>query len=790
MGDNRAPMIRRSALNRHRRAAGRWRPAGSGWWSLLPAVLLFSFPLFALVTCARTTEQTASRAPVTEERVGGPGAVPPIAPLPKGEGARRMAARLDDILRDLDPTRNIFLNTARAERLQSDITSVADPGEKIRGMTYLADELLKAGRVEEAIRIVEPLADPGPDLAPHAPPQVQSREFLGLCYLRLGEQQNCIVAHTLESCLVPIRGKGVHLRQEGSRRAIREFTRVLQEAPDDLGSRWLLNLAYMTVGEYPGKVPNAWLIPPGTFESEHDAGRFRDVAEESGLTLVGHAGGAIAEDFDGDGLIDLVVSSMGVRDQLRFFINAGDGTFIERTREAGLLGEVGGLNIIHADYNNDGHPDVFVLRGGWMQKGGRFPNSLLRNNGDGTFDDVTEEAGLLTFRPTQTGAWGDYDGDGWLDLMVGNESMADDPHASELWRNNGDGTFSDAASLLGDTNFGYVKGVVWGDYNDDGRPDLFVSVLDAHENRLYRNEGPRDPRRPDGRDWVFTEVAKAAGVAGPVHSFPAWFWDYDNDGRLDLMAVGFQYYDMTDIVALHLGRPARTEVPHLFRNNGDGTFEDVTRAMRLDRVPLAMGSNFEDFDGDGWLDCYFGTGEPGFRSLIPNRMFRNNEGKHFQDITSAAGVGHIQKGHGVAPADFDNDGDIDIFEEMGGWYENDIAHSVLYRNPGHDHRWVTLRVEGRRSNRSALGTRIEVRVRTAAGPRTIHREITSGGSFGGASLQQEIGLGKALAIESITLRWPATGATQVFRDVAFDRVYRIVEGEPAITPIEMKRLPL
>jgi hypothetical protein len=485
-----------------------------------------------------------------------------------------------------------------------------------------------------------------------------------------------------------------------------------------------------------------------------------------------------------------MVSSMGIQDQLRFFVNAGDGTFRERTKEAGLWGEAGGLNIIHADYNNDGHPDAFVLRGGWMMKGGRFPNSLLRNNGDGTFDDVTEEAGLLTFHPTQTGSWGDYDGDGWLDLVVGNESMSDDSHPSELWHNNRDGTFTDVSSLLGDTDFGYVKGVVWGDYNDDGRPDLFVSILDDPDNRLFRNDGPRDKERPDGARWVFTDVAREAGVAGPVPSFPTWFWDYDNDGRLDLLVAGFQFYDMTDLVALQIGRTARTEVPRLYHNNGDGTFADVTRMARLDRVALAMGSNFEDFDGDGWLDAYFGTGEPGFRSLIPNRMFRNDQGRAFQDVTSSAGVGHIQKGHGVATADFDNDGDVDIFEEMGGWYENDVAHSVLYRNPGHGQRWVTLRIEGRRSNRSALGARLQIKIRTAAGPRTIHREVTTGGSFGGSSLQQEIGLGQALAIESIAVFWPATGATQAFGAVPLDRIYRIVEGEARLTPVEAKRIPL
>ncbi|PYS94017.1 MAG: hypothetical protein DMF50_12920 [Acidobacteria bacterium] len=134
------------------------------------------------------------------------------------------------------------------------------------------------------------------------------------------------------------------------------------------------------------------------------------------------------EDFDGDGFLDIMASSMGLRDQLHLFHNNGDGTFTERSEAAGLTGEVGGLNIVHADYDNDGHPDVLVLRGGWMQKGGVYPKSLLRNLGDGTFEDVTEKAGILTAHPTQTGSWADYDGDGWLDLFVGNEALPGDPH--------------------------------------------------------------------------------------------------------------------------------------------------------------------------------------------------------------------------------------------------------------------------------------------------------------------------------------------------------------------------
>ena len=147
------------------------------------------------------------------------------------------------------------------------------------------------------------------------------------------------------------------------------------------------------------------------------------------------------------------------------------------TAQAGLLGEVGGLNLVETDYNNDGHPNVLVLRGGWWGKQGCYPMSLLRNNGDGTFDDVTEAAGLMSLHPTQTAAWADFDSDGWLDLFVGHESRADDPHPSQLFHNNHDGTFSEMGERSGLANLGFVKGAAWGDFNNDGRPDLYVSVM-------------------------------------------------------------------------------------------------------------------------------------------------------------------------------------------------------------------------------------------------------------------------------------------------------------------------
>ncbi|HKB08793.1 MAG TPA: FG-GAP-like repeat-containing protein, partial [Candidatus Polarisedimenticolia bacterium] len=638
---------------------------------------------------------------------------------------------------------------------------------------------------EQAIAIAESLLNPSPAEKADAPPAPVIRSFLGLAYLRLGEQENCIAHHGIDSCLAPIRGAGVHKLQRGSRAAIKELTQALQDDPDDLSARWLLNIAYMTVGEYPGKVPPPQLIPPKVFDSEYDIKRFFDAAPVLGLATRGHAGGAVMDDFDGDGLLDVMASSVGLRDQLRLYHNDGKGAFKEVTAAAGLTGEIGGLNIVHADYDNDGDLDVFVLRGAWAKRAGRFPNSLLRNNGDGTFEDVTDEAGVLSYHPTQTASWGDYDNDGFVDLFVGNESEPEDPHPCELYHNNRDGTFTNKAVDLGNADLGYVKGVVWGDFNNDGRQDLYVSVL-GRENLLFRNDGRRDPPGPAGEDWRFTNVARDAGVVEPRSSFPTWFWDYDNDGFLDIFVGGYAFTDVGEIAKMYLGLPNRCDMPRLYRNRGDGTFEDVTHKVRLDRLALPMGANFGDLDNDGWPDCYFGTGEPRLQVLLPNRMFRNSEGKVFQDVTTAGGFGHLQKGHAIAFGDFDNDGDQDLFEVIGGAFDADVGVNVMFLNPGHGNHWITLRVEGRRSNRAAIGARIRVRASTPQGSRDIYSVVGSGGSFGGNSLQQEIGLGGATAIESIDVLWPATGQKQTFRGAALDRVYRIVEGIPTLAPVAVK----
>ena len=700
------------------------------------------------------------------------------SPPQQGPGTKRMAARLEEIARNLNPATNTYINDARVEYLrQLDLPS--DPVDRLRLQVHLAREFLRAGQSQEAIdRFLSLKQQLG---ATKTKPSVH--KLLALAYLRLGEQDNCLQQHTSESCLFPISQAGVHDNQRGARAALGEFTVILRDDPGEMTARWLLNIAYMLLGEYPDSVPSQWLIPPTAFVSDGDIGRFGDVAPQLGLDVVSLAGGSIAEDFDRDGDLDIMASSWGLRDQLRYFRNRGDGTFDDVTAEAGLNGVVGGLQIVHADYDNNGFADVLVLRGAWWEEDGRHPNSLLHNYGDSFFDDVTAEAGLLAFYPTQTAAWGDYDNDGWIDLFIGNESFRHNIHPCQLFHNQGDGTFADVAQEAGVAVSGYVKGVVWGDYDNDGRLDLYISRLTA-PNLLFRNEGENTSGQ-----WTFADATAQAGVAEPVWSFPAWFWDYDNDGWLDLFVSGY-HANAGDLAAEYLGLPHDAEYPRLYRNQGDGTFADVTFQVGLDKVLYTMGCNFGDLDNDGWPDFYAGTGSPSFRSVMPNRMFRNAGGQLFQEVTTSGGFGHLQKGHGVSFGDLDNDGDQDIYAVIGGSYTGDLSHNVLFENPGHGNHWLTLQLQGVHSNRAAIGARIRVGLHTKSGRRDIYAAVTAGASFGGSSLQQEIGLGQATAIESVAITWPASGETQLFTDLAMDRAYKIREGDPVPTPVELQAFDL
>ena len=424
---------------------------------------------------------------------------------------------------------------------------------------------------------------------------------------------------------------------------------------------------------------------------------------------------------------------------------------------------MGALNCNHADYDNDGDLDIFLLRGGWESP--RRP-SLLRNEGDGRFADVTVAAGVCNPIASQAAAWADFDCDGHVDLYIAGEYKASEPdprNRGKLYRNNGDGTFTDVAESAGVANDRFGKGVAWGDYDNDGRPDLFISNL-GQGNRLYRNAG----------DGTFTDVAERLGVTEPKFCFSCWFWDYDNDGRLDLFVTGSRA-TLSEVIRSQMGIPTGGERPRLYRNEG-GRFKDVTREAGLDRVWLPMGSNFGDIDNDGFLDFYLGTGSPPYSYLVPNVLMHNVGGRRFEDVTIASGTGHLQKGHGVSFADWDGDGDLDLFLESGGAVPGDRAHNVLFENPGHGHRWLGLRLVGKRSNRAAIGARVRVSSSGRDGQRLVHRVIGGGSSFGNNPMATTIGLGRAESIDSVDVIWPDGGSIQRVAGLPLDRGVEITEG--------------
>ena len=583
-------------------------------------------------------------------------------------------------------------------------------------------------------------------------------ELLGIGYLHKSEMENDAYRNPGDRCLFPPRASTAYARPADSERAIQYFLKYLERKPADIEVRWLLNMAYVTLGKYPNGVPAAYLLPLSLFSSAEDIGRFVDRAPEAGLNSFSMAGGVAVDDFDGDGLFDVVTSSQGTCDPMHFFHNNGDGTFTDRTQSAGLSNQLGGLNLMQTDYNNDGCMDLLVLRGGWQAVPQR--KSLLRNNCDGTFTDVTRESGLAEpATDTQTAVWVDIDNDGLLDLFVGNEHSP-----NQLFHNNGDGTFTDIAHAAGVDRVAYTKGVAAADYDNDGYMDLYVSNLQG-ANSLYRNN----------HDLTFTDVAKQAGVLGNGRGFATWFFDYDNDGWPDLFVTSF-YMSVEETAKTYLGLPPTATSLRLYKNLGNGAFRDVTEEAGLNKVFMPMGANFGDVDNDGYLDIYLGTGSPSYASLVPKVLLRNREGKSFVDITASSGTGELHKGHGVAFADMENRGDEDILTVIGGAVPGDSHAFRLFENPGHHgNDWISLKLVGVKASRSAIGARIKVTVNNAGrGTRSIYRTVGSGGSFGASPLEQHIGLGRSAQIVSVEIWWPGdAGNPQRFTDVEKNQAIEI-----------------
>jgi hypothetical protein len=621
---------------------------------------------------------------------------------------------------------------------------------------------------------------------PNFSPDIEAglHALLGIIALRKGEVENCLECVGPSSCIFPIEPEAVHRQQAGSQAAVKEFSAYLSSSPGDLRIRWLLNLAYMTLGQYPDKVPSRFLIPLDRFRSKLDVGRFENIAPLVGLGVRGPnlAGGSVFDDFDGDGLLDLLTTALDADLGASLFINRGDGTFEDRTAPSGLGQQVCALNVARGDYDNDGYPDLLLMRGAW-ESPARL--SLLHNRKGGVFEDVTVASGLDVPIATESAAWGDYDNDGWLDLFVCGEFSRDAPNPTtrcRLYHNQANGTFKNVADQAGIVNEYVAKGSAWGDYDNDGWLDLFVSNHDG-PCRLYHNEG----------NGKFHDVARQMGVTGPAHvkSFSCWFWDYDNDGRLDLFVNDYNCL-LADVVADYLGLKKKDpSYPHLYRNLGKDGFREVSQEIGLNRPISAMGANFGDIDNDGYLDAYFGTGLMAYSGLLPNVMLKNVDGRRFEDVTDSSRTGHLQKGHSVSFADWDNDGDLDLFVELGGGYPGDQAYNVLFQNPGHGRHWLKVKLVGTKTNRSAVGARIQVEVKSANGQaRSIHRMVGNNGSFGGNPLVEMIGLGNDTQVTSLVVSWPTSKTSQTFRGIAGDQAIEVTEGVETYRVLHQPKLKI
>ena len=486
---------------------------------------------------------------------------------------------------------NHYQGASEARRLRSELASLADGASAHKRVElnfhlgiaegFLGNERTAIKHLDEAVGLQADVRGAPRDFSN------QVRFRLAVAYLRLGETENCCLRYTPASCVLPIRGEGIHTLQDGSLRAIEQLEQVLSDADNPskiyFQARWLLNIAYMTVGRWPNGLSADLVVSPEALRSQESFPHFTNLAPQLGLNTFSLSGGVVADDFDNDDDIDL--------------------------------------------------------------------------------------------------------------------------------------------------------------------------------------------------------LAPRLGVAMPKQSFPAWFWDFDNDGNLDLMVWSYAA-GIAEVAASYLKLPFRMEMPRLYRGDGAGGFTDVAASRNVQRPTKPMGVNFGDIDNDGYLDFYLGTGDTDYTQLMPNLLYVSRDGGgRFADVTEVSGLGNLQKGHGIAFADFDNDGDQDFFEQMGGAYKGDAFGDAFYENPGFGNRWLTVHLEGVTSNRSAIGARIRADVINADGSRhTYYKHVNSGGSFGANPLRQTIGLGRAQRIEQLEILWPSTSATQVFRDVRLDSFVSIVEGQQSLGP--------
>ena len=496
-----------------------------------------------------------------------------------------------------------------------------------------------------------------------------------------------------------------------------------------------------------------------------------------------YGSGVVFFDYDNDGNQDLyLVNSAELPGFVESFEpanvlyrNNGDGTFSDVTAQAGVGDRSYGLGGCAADYDNDGHIDLYVTNFG--------ANVLYRNNGDGTFSDVTARAGVGDTRMSTSAAFADYDADGYLDLYVANNAKVNMAAAKEcrhgvvqvycgpgqyegvagvLYRNEGNGTFADVTREAGMYDeSGRQLGVVFSDYDLDGDVDLYIAN-DTTPNWLYRNDG----------GGVFAEIGLISGVAlspdaRPEAGMGTDWGDYDRDGLMDIIVCNFQW-----------------ESCRLLQNQGNGFFEDKTFVSGLGEPTystLTFGTDFFDYDNDGYLDLFIANGhvDPNIEIIDKagptyaqhDQLFRNNRDGSYTEVSDQAGLNRVRPmvGRGSASADYDNDGDLDIF------VSNNNRKLMLLRNDGgNNNNWLSVKTVGRSSNRDGIGAHIMV----TAGDLVQVEEVRAGSSYLSQNdLRVHFGLGHRTMVETLRVRWPS-GIVQTLERIDANQ-FLIVE-EPTV----------
>ncbi len=463
----------------------------------------------------------------------------------------------------------------------------------------------------------------------------------------------------------------------------------------------------------------------------NDALTFTDVSEAAGIFEYNLGWGAAWGDYDRDGYIDVMtVGHLGSICQL--WHNNGDGTFTDVMTAAGMLMADGDAHgPCWADLDNDGDLDLYIAKGTNKEDKPINYNDLWRNNGDGTFTNIAVSSGVTGIVCPNRGSTAvDYDNDGDLDLFIPSFFIHDGRRGNLLYRNDGDFHFTDVATEAGIVDGYRGRAAAWTDYDRDGFIDFFISEASA----LYRNRG----------DGTFKDVSSAAGIDTDFSNSGAW-GDFNNDGYPDLYVAK----DSADI---------------LYRNNGDGTFTDVTGESGAINTDRALAADWGDYDNDGYLDLYV------VNALQPNRLFRNNGDGTFTDVAASVGVAAEEFGNGSDGTfiDYNNDGFLDLFVCNGAGPSP--GPYLLFKNNGNLNHWLKIELTGRESNRDGVGARITL----TAGKATLYRQYFGQHCMAQNHIPVHFGLRGVTTVGSIVIEWPS-GVRQELDNVPADQTIAVIE---------------